>query len=80
MQFNYPVLIGQDDAMAVAESSGLEFIGMPFTMIVAADGELLNAHFGEIHDADLDHIAEVLRLLDAGEIDRDGARKALEFL
>ena len=80
MQFNYPVLIGQDDAMAVAESSGLEFIGMPFTMIVAADGELLNAHFGEIHDADLDHIAEVLQLLDAGEIDRDGAREALEFL
>ena len=80
MQFNYPVLVGQQDAMAVAESSGLEFIGMPFTMIVAADGELLNAHFGEIHDADLDHIAEVLQLLYAGEIDRDSARKALEFL
>ena len=80
MQFNFPVLVGQEDAMAVAESSGLEFLGMPFTMVVAADGELLNAHFGEIHDADLDHIAEVLQLLDAGEIDRDSARKALEFL
>ena len=46
-QFNYPVLVGQEDAMAIAETSGVEFIGMPFTMIVAADGELLNAHLGE---------------------------------
>ena len=66
--------------MAVAETSGVEFIGMPFTMIVATDGELLNAHFGEIVEADLDHIAEVLRLLDAGEIDRASAREALNFL
>ena len=79
-EFNYPILIGQEDAMAVAESSGIEFIGMPFTMIVAADGELLNAHFGEIVEADLDHVAEVLRMLDSGEIDKASARKALNFL
>ncbi len=80
IQFNYPVLIGQEEAMAVAESSGIEFIGMPFTMIVAADGELLNAHFGEIHEPDLAHIAEVLRMLDNGEIDKASAREALNFL
>jgi thiol-disulfide isomerase/thioredoxin len=79
-EFNYPILIGQEDAMAVAESSGIEFIGMPFTMIVAADGELLNAHFGEIVEADLDHVAEVLRMLDNGEIDKASAREALNFL
>lgn len=79
-EFNYPILIGQEDAMAVAETSGVEFIGMPFTMIVAADGELLNAHLGEIVEADLDHIVEVLRLLDSGEIDKDSAREALNFL
>jgi thiol-disulfide isomerase/thioredoxin len=79
-EFNYPILIGQEDAMAVAESSGIEFIGMPFTMIVAADGELLNAHFGEIVEADLDHVAEVLRMLDTGEIDKASAREALNFL
>ena len=80
MEFNYPVLIGQEEAMAVAETSGIEFIGMPFTMVVAADGELLNAHFGEIVEADLAHIADVLRMLDNGEIDKDSARKALNFL
>ena len=79
-EFNYPVLVGQEDAMAVAETSGIEFIGMPFTMIVAADGELLNAHFGEILEADLDHIVEVLDRLDNGEVDSASAREALNSL
>jgi thiol-disulfide isomerase/thioredoxin len=79
-EFNYPILVGQEDAMAVAETSGIEFVGLPFTMIVAADGELLNAHIGEIVEADLDHIVEVLNLLDAGEIDKAAAQKALDFL
>jgi len=79
-QFNYPILIGQDDAMAVAETSGVEFIGMPFTMIVAADGELLNTHIGEIVDSHLEHIVRVLTMLDNGEIDKASARQALNFL
>jgi len=79
-EFNYPILVGQEDAMAVAETSGIEFIGMPFTMIVAADGELLNTHMGEITAADLEHISRVLTMLDDGEIDKASARKALNFL
>ena len=79
-QFNYPILIGQEDAMAVAETSGVEFIGMPFTMIVAADGELLNTHIGEIVDSHLEHIVRVLTMLDNGEIDKASARQALDFL
>ena len=69
-----------ENAMAVAETSGVEFIGMPFTMIVAADGELLNVHIGEIVDADLEHIVRVLNMLDGGEIDKASAREALNFL
>ena len=26
-EFNYPILVGEQDAMAVAESSGISFIG-----------------------------------------------------
>jgi len=79
-EFNYPILVGQEDAMAVAETSGVEFIGMPFTMIVAADGELINTHVGEIMDSHLEHIANVLTMLDNGEIDKESAREALNFL
>ena len=79
-EFNYPVLIGQEDAMRVAESSGIEFIGMPFTMIVAADGEYLSAYIGELHQNHLDSIVEVMKKLDRGAIDKDGARAALDQL
>jgi thiol-disulfide isomerase/thioredoxin len=78
-EFNYPILVGEMDAMAVAEQSGLQFHAMPFTMFVTADGEYLNAHFGELHRPDLDKIRAVLARLDAGEIDTDAARKALEL-
>ena len=78
-EFNYPILVGEMDAMAVAEQSGLQFHAMPFTMIVTADGEFLNAHFGELHRPDLETIEDVLARLDAGEIDIDTARKSLEL-
>ena len=78
-EFNYPILVGELDAMAVAEQSGLQFHAMPFTMIVTADGEFLNAHFGELHRPDLDKITDVFARLDAGVIDTDMARKSLEL-
>ena len=79
-QFNYPILVGQEDAMAVAEESGVEFIGLPFTMVVAPSGELIKAHLGEIVESHIEQIVEVLADLDAGSIDIDGAREALGTL
>lgn len=78
--FNYPVLIGQQDAMAVAESSGIEFIGMPFTMFVAADGEYVGAYIGELHQSHLDHLVDVFSRLDNGAITKAQARSELELL
>lgn len=75
--FNYPVLVGRDDVMSVVESWGIDFVGLPFTMVVGADGELLHAHFGELHRDQLDAITAVLGRLDRGELDAEGARKAL---
>jgi len=79
-QFNYPILIGQEDAMAVAETSGIDFIGMPFTMIVAPGGELIKAHIGEIVESHIDEILRVFASLEAGSMDVDGAREALSNL
>ncbi len=78
--FNYPVLVGQQDAMAVAESSGIEFIGMPFTMFVTRDGEYVGAYIGELHQSHLDDVVNILTRLDNGEITRDEARGALKLL
>ena len=79
-EFNYPVLIGEQDAMAVAESSGIEFIGMPFTMFVTRDGEYVGAYIGELHQSHLDDVVNILTRLDKGEISKDEARGAFELL
>ena len=78
--FNYPILIGQEDAMAVAESSGIEFIGMPFTMFVTRDGDYVGAYIGELHDSHLDDIVNIFTRLDNGEINKDEARGAFDLL
>jgi len=79
-QFNYPILIGQEDAMAAAESSGVDFIGMPFTMIIAPSGELLKTHIGEIVEDHIKVIVEVFAALEDGSMDIAGARAALSEL
>jgi thiol-disulfide isomerase/thioredoxin len=79
-QFNYPILVGQEDAMAAAEASGIDFIGMPFTMIVAPSGELLKTHIGEIVEAHIDEILHVFDALENGSMDVEAARAALSEL
>ena len=78
--FNYPILVGQDDAMAVAESSGVSFIGLPFTLVVAPDGTLLAAHMGEIDASQIDTIVAELARLERGATDIEAARRALRSL
>jgi len=80
VEFNYPILVGEQDAMAVAESSGVEFVGLPFTMFVASDGELLSAYIGELHQSHLDTVVDVMTRLDRAEISKDDARNALDGL
>ena len=79
-EFNYPILVGEQDAMAVAESSGIEFIAMPFTMVIARDGRYLGAYLGELHRGQLNDIADILSRLDQGDIDPETASNALKLL
>ena len=79
-QFNYPILVGETDAMEVAESSGVPFIGLPFTMIVSASGELIDTHVGEIEAQHIDQITAVLDEMGRGTLDLAGARERLKNL
>lgn len=79
-EFNYPILVGQEEAMAAAEASGIEFIGLPFTIVLAPDGELLATHIGEIVESHIDTILEVFADLETGAIDKAQARIALRTL
>ena len=75
--FTYPILIGQEDAVAAAETSGYDFVGLPVTMLVSADGELIKMHMGEIHENQIAQMLEVVSRLNEGDLDLAGARNAL---
>jgi thiol-disulfide isomerase/thioredoxin len=77
MEFNYPVLIGQEDAIAAAESFGIDFLGLPFTLIVTPDGELLNVHVGEFDREQAGTMASILRDFLDGSLAANQAREAL---
>ena len=79
-EFNYPVLVGQEQAMAAAEATGIDFIGLPFTMIVAPDGQMITTHIGEIHEDQMGLIMQVFAQLQSGEIDLQSAKSALQAL
>ena len=79
-EFNYPVLVGQDEAMAAAEATGIDFIGLPFTMIVAPDGQLITTHIGEIHEDQMALIIKVFEQMQSGENDLESARSMLKAL
>ncbi len=78
--FNYPILIGQEDAIAAAEASGIEFVGMPFTLVVAPDGSMIKAHIGEIVEAHIEQIVSVMARLESGELNLAQAKGALKDL
>ena len=79
-QFNYPIVVGEEDAMAVAEAVGQDFIGLPFTMVVAPSGELITTHIGEIRETHITRITDVLAQMSDGSLALAEAREALSGL
>jgi thiol-disulfide isomerase/thioredoxin len=74
MDFNYPVLVGQTDAMEAAAALGVEVFALPITVFIDPAGAILGIHTGELHAEHLDNFAAVLGDLDTGRIDRATAR------
>jgi thiol-disulfide isomerase/thioredoxin len=74
----YTILVGQQEAMAVAESFKPGWVGLPMTVIAAPGGEILKLHVGELHPEDLVGIVTVLDRLRSGEMSVAEARKALQ--
>lgn len=74
----YPILVGQEQAMAAAEAFGPEFVGLPLTVIAAPGGDIVKVHLGELHPPDLARIVEVLAEISRGRMTLAEARTALE--
>lgn len=76
--FNYPVLVGELEVIAASEAFGVPLTGLPFTLALSSDGELVNTHVGEMDADEAAAIISVLSKLEAGELSLDAARAALE--
>ena len=74
MEFNYPILLGQAEAMDAAAAFGIDVFVMPFTVFTTAAGATLGFHAGELHAEHLADLTATLAALDAGEIDLAAAR------
>jgi len=76
----YPVLVGEQDAMAAAERFGSDFGALPFTVLVAAEGSVLMTYTGELHAPELARIIAIADQVDAGTLAVDEARQLLEAI
>lgn len=54
MDFNYPILIGQTDAIEVAKTFGINIFALPLTFFITKDGLIVDSHVGELLPLDLE--------------------------
>jgi thiol-disulfide isomerase/thioredoxin len=73
----YPTLVGRSDAMEAADSFGSAYVGLPFTVFVSAERQILHMHSGELHREQLDDIMTVVDDVFAGTISVTEARARL---
>lgn len=45
---DYPILVGEQAAIDAAEAMGADFVGLPFTVLVGRDGQVVSVHLGEM--------------------------------
>jgi thiol-disulfide isomerase/thioredoxin len=74
----YPILIGQQDAMAIAESFSPRFVGLPLSVVSLPGGEIIKIQLGELHPEDLTAILATTDRVIQGELTAQQARKLLD--
>jgi thiol-disulfide isomerase/thioredoxin len=77
MQFNYAILVGQNEAWAAAGALGVDIFALPFTVFTAGDGSLLGVYTGELHAEHIEAFRDTVDALAAGRIDVAEARRRI---
>jgi len=78
MKIDYPILIGEQDALDAAAAFGVEVIGFPFTIFTDRQGRIVAAHMGELTEPEARIILGAVNRVDAGELTPLGARAEIE--
>jgi thiol-disulfide isomerase/thioredoxin len=78
MKIDYPLLIGEQEALDAAASFGVEAVGFPFTVFSDRRGRIVTAHLGELTAPQAGIILDAVRRVDAGELSPEAARSAVD--
>ena len=78
MKIEYPLLIGEQEALDAAAAFGMTTVGLPFTVFSDRRGRIVTAHLGELTAAEAELILDAVRRVDADETSPADARIALE--
>ena len=73
----YPSLVGETDAMKVADLFGLGGLGLPFSALIGSGGEVLTVFVGEIEAPELEEMAAVSRAFESQTLSFAEARSRL---
>ena len=78
MKIEYPLLIGEQEALDAAAAFGVEAVGFPFTVFSDRQGRIVTAHMGELTAAQAGLILDAVRQVDSGATTPEAARAGLE--
>jgi thiol-disulfide isomerase/thioredoxin len=78
MKIDYPLLIGEQEAMDAASAFGVEAVGFPFTIFTDTQGRIVAAHMGELTRPQADLILGAVREVSAGRQTPEQARSTIE--
>lgn len=74
---NYPVMIGEMEAIEAAEGFGVQLLGLPVTAFTDHAGNVVHVHLGEMHREQALLVFDAVLKLRQGEADLDGTRAAI---
>jgi thiol-disulfide isomerase/thioredoxin len=76
-KIDYPVLIGEQDALEVAAKFGMDSPALPFTVFTDRRGEIVALFVGELHRPQADFILSEVQNLNQKRIQLPEARRAI---
>jgi thiol-disulfide isomerase/thioredoxin len=74
MAINYPLLIGEQDALDAVRQFGIASVGLPVTVFSDAQGRIVLTHLGEVTREESEVILAAVRRVNAGELTPEAAR------
>ena len=77
LQIDYPLLVGDEDALAVAGSLGVTSPAFPFTVFTDRRGQIVALYVGELHKQDTDLILATVAAVNQDQLALEAARQRI---